>query len=269
MGNREKWLALPLIHSFDLQPDLAATQNGQPSLEEVGPLLGTCWEREWLQQQLERDEAECFLGTDLLQKLSFLGEFHRTPPTEALPIRWLSVLRQAQRTSQGMRLVWRDNRQLEKAGAGWPMALEYYCSRGEWYLHWWPAEQQFAYCIIPLRQIQSAEPNDTAMPESVRLQFDELSKARHSEMLICLPASYSGEYWRLLCAFSCFDKQVEEDEAGNLLLRIWYVEDDYRYLLMRLRSLGRRVEVLAPGQCRADLLADAKNALARYGHPKA
>ena len=47
-------------------------------------------------------------------------------------------------------------------------------------------------------------------------------------------------------------------------MRLWYIADDYRYLLMRLRLLGRRIEVLEPVKVREDLLAEARLALARY-----
>ncbi len=268
MVERQEWPALPLIHSFELQPDITESTKGTPSLDEVLTLLATRWEREWLQRQLGRDEAASFLGAELFQKLAFLSPSRSKSPgknEQDLPVRWLSVLRHAQRSSKSVRLKWRDNMNVEKTGEGWAMALEYYCSRQEWYVHWWPEEKRFAYGIVPLRQIQAVTETGKAAPECVRVQFGEISKARHLEMLIRLPAAYAEEHWRLLCALSCFDKQLEEDEAGNLLVRIWYVEDDYRYLLMRLRSLGRRVEVLEPKRCRAALLADAKIALARYG----
>ena len=265
MSKKQEWLTLPLIHSLDLQPD-SGGQAADVSLEALENLLATRWEKEWLQRQLRRQEARVFLGEELRGKLDFLEapDGAAEAEQETASLRWFALVRQAQRQGLGLQLCWRDKQGLEKEGPGWPLALEYYCSRREWYVHWWSDRPYWKYALIPLRQLCGAEILDRALPDEVAAAFEQEKEQRHQEVLLRLPRQYAEEQWRLLCALSCFDKQLEAQEDGTPLVRLWYIADDYRYLLMRLRLLGRRIEVLEPAKVREDLLAEARLALSRY-----
>ena len=265
MSEKQEWLTLPLIHSLDLQPD-SGVPASDVSLEVLENLLATRWEKEWLQRQLRRKEAGAFLGEELREKMDFLeaADEGAEAAAETAPLRWFARVRQAQRQKLGLHLCWRDKQGLEKEGPGWPLALEYYCSRREWYLHWWSDQPYWKYALIPLRQLCGVEVLDQALPDEVAAAFAREKERRHQEVLLRLPRQYAEEQWRLLCALSCFDKQLEEQEDGTPLVRLWYIADDYRYLLMRLRALGRRIEVLEPVKVREELLTEARLALARY-----
>ena len=132
-----------LIHNLSLQQEL----------EEQGVFLGSKGERLWLQEQLASLEARALLGEDAKQLRNLLGCEEIEDP-EA--VSWWPLLRQAQEERQGVELFWTDNQGQRKNGAGWPLALEYYCCRGEWYVHWWSEPPYDCYSKIPLRQIEKA-----------------------------------------------------------------------------------------------------------------
>lgn len=253
MAVTEKMFLQPLVHNLALQQ----------ALEEEGLFVGTLWEQRWLQQQLARSEARAMLGEDYERLTAALEAApHTLPPPGELA--WFRLLRRAQAEGLGVRLAWEDNRGVHKEGPGWPLALEFYCSRQAWYLHWWSGGAFDSYSLIPLRQVQGAALGGAPRPARVQEEFRR-QRRQFCRAVVRLPPAYAAEHWRLLCALTRFDKEVAAEEDGALTVQLSYVEDDYGYLRMRLRSLGLRVEVLEPERLRRDLLADAREALARYG----
>ena len=240
-----------LIHNLSLQQEL----------EEQGVFLGSKGERLWLQEQLASLEARALLGEDAKQLRNLLGCEEIEDP-EA--VSWWPLLRQAQEERQGVELFWTDNQGQRKNGAGWPLALEYYCCRGEWYVHWWSEPPYDCYSKIPWRQIEMAVLNGQPMSGQVQKEAEKLGSEQLLQARVRLPAAYESEHWRLLCSLTRFDKEVRRNEDGSLEVQLGYLPDDYAYLRMRLRELGLRVEVLEPELLRRELQDEAVRALARY-----
>lgn len=243
---------LPVIHNIEMRD----------MMDEEGLCLATRQERTWLLQQLQRSEAASFFADDIWRTL--LVWMGGCPQTQSAK-NWLVLLRQAQLRKQFVQITRINNAGDSQCGTGVPLRLEYFYSRREWYMHW--MEKISGYEIVPLRQIiqvdiMAAALSDVSGSEE-HLQQD--LSARTSEVVVYIPSQYQEEYWRLLCLFTCFNRQIDNHPAGGLLIKILYTEDDYRYVLMQLRRLGMRVQVISEQRIKEDLRADAEAALARYG----
>ncbi|MFC0215825.1 WYL domain-containing protein [Paenibacillus chartarius] len=249
-------------------------------LEDSGTFMVTSHERSWLKTMLDHPAAADAFTAETLDKLRSLLEPDPVMDTSSHLIEkarmrekqvyhpLLRTLRRHMMNKSGIRLTYEvKGGRVNQDHSGFPYKLEYSMVKREWYLLWYHTRHG-AFMSTRLRKIHSiaAEPVDPSAAESILKKIGTLLDSRNTEVVIEVVPGYNGELSRILYAFSCFEKHVAyDDEHDTYRIRVCLLEDEFEYLLSKLRFLGKRVRVAEGDYLQKRMLESSTKALERYG----
>jgi predicted DNA-binding transcriptional regulator YafY len=102
--------------------------------------------------------------------------------------------------------------------------------------------------------------------EWVQAEINRLIEKQKRTVTIEIIRQYNQELSRILYAFSCFEKEVEYDEASHrYFIKLSYQSNEGEYILSKVRFLGQRVKIIEGDHLRRRMLESATKALSRYG----
>lgn len=251
-------------------------------LEDSGTSATTSQERAWLKSMLELPAPSEVLSPTLYSKLAAALESEEAVALSPAFVEkarsaekqlfhpHLRALRQFIANQTGLHLTTRikDGRVKEREPA-FPYKLEYSMVKREWYLLWYHLRYK-TLLSTKLNQIESFDqlpyPLSPERIERVQMGITRLLEQRKRTATIEVVRRYNGELSRILYAFSCFEKEVEYDDASDrYLIRITFQGNEGEYVLSKVRFLGQRVKILEGKYLRSRMLESATKALARYG----
>ncbi|WP_134702991.1 WYL domain-containing protein [Ammoniphilus sp. YIM 78166] len=251
-------------------------------LEDSGTSTTTSQERAWLKSMIELPVASEALSPALYSKLVAALEteevvdlsaafIEKARSAEKQPFHpHLRALRQIIANQTGLQLTTKlkDGRVKEREPA-FPYKLEYSMVKREWYLLWYHLHYK-ALLSTRLNQIDSfallSHPLPPERIERVQAHIKNLLEQRKRTATIEVVRRYNRELSRILYAFSCFEKEVEYDDASDrYLIRITFQGNEAEYVLSKVRFLGQRVKIIEGEYLRSRMLESSTKALARYG----
>lgn len=249
-------------------------------LEDSGTFMVTSHERAWLKTMLEHPAAaEAFTAGTLAKLRSLLEPDPVMDTSEHLiekarsmekqvyhPL--LRTLRRYMTNKCGIRITYSiKGGRVNSDHSGLPYKLEYSMVKREWYLLWYHLRHH-AWMSTRLTNIVSvsAEPVEQAEADAIFAKISRTLDSRKAEAVIGVVREYNRELSRILYAFSCFEKDVEYDAGNDVYqVRICLLEDEYEYLLSKIRFLGKRVRVVQGDYLKKRMLESSTKALERYG----
>ncbi|MFS0727252.1 WYL domain-containing protein [Paenibacillus sp. 1P07SE] len=149
---------------------------------------------------------------------------------------------------------------------GIPYKLEYSMVKREWYLLWYNSGLRRLQItrldkISQLRGAPCTAEEWTLAQEQIRRSHE----LQQDTAVLEVPSQYNRELSRILYAFSCFEKQVQYDEAlDRYTITLHFANNEREYVLSKLRFLGRRIRVIKSKGLQERMRQTALMALGRY-----
>ncbi|TBL80816.1 WYL domain-containing protein [Paenibacillus thalictri] len=248
-------------------------------LEDSGTFMATSHERAWLKTMLEHPAASEAFTAETLKKLRAILSGDQTMDTANHFIEkarsmerqvyhpLLRGLRRYIMQKSAVRMTYEiRSGQINYDHSGLPYKLEYSMVKREWYLLWYHLRHH-ALMTTRLSKIISIapEPISPAGADRILRHFAETLESRKIETVIQVVQGYNKELSRILYAFSCFEKDVEYDEASDCYhVKVRLLGDEAEYLLSKIRFLGKRVRVIEGDYLKKRMLEASTKALERY-----
>lgn len=251
-------------------------------LDDSGTFMVTSHERSWLKAMLEGGAAEHAFTPETLAKLRAMLEPEPTMRVDDKLVQkarskvvhvyhpLLRVLRRSIMNGRKIDIVFvNKNGTHNGPHGGIPYKLEYSMVKREWYLLWYHLGRRQ---LLSTRLNKIVETIDRELTDAERGQgyavIARLIEGRRITAAIEVVPQYNDELSRILYAFSCFDKHVKYDEAGQIYtISISYAAEEQEYVLSKLRFLGKRVRVARGDYLKNRMLQTANMALERYVEP--
>ncbi|WP_312108115.1 WYL domain-containing protein [Brevibacillus reuszeri] len=249
-------------------------------LHESNTVTITAHERTWLKTMLAHPAAEDAFEPDTLRRLREIVEQEETCDVSSSLIEkaksvekqiyhpLLRKLRRIITNNQGIHIVYKNrNGKVGSVQAGLPYKLEYSMVKREWYLLWYHLRQH-SFMATKLQNIVSVDEAIVACDQVqiVKQHIEALLESRKERAVIEVVRSFNKELSRILYAFSCFEKDVEyEDATDTYRITLTFLVDDREYILSKMRFLGKRVKVIAGQELKLRMHESSTKALARYG----
>ncbi|MEC0228222.1 WYL domain-containing protein [Paenibacillus alba] len=248
-------------------------------LEDSGTFMITSQERSWLKTMLNHPTAAHAFTPLTREKLqSVLAADPAFDLTEAFLEKarsrekhiyhpHLRELRRYIASQTAVQLTYRvkDERVFTDELA-FPYKLEYSLVKKEWYLLWYHIRNR-AMMSSKLDNIESLQALIIA-PERIAqigANIDKLLQKRQIQAKIEVVNTYNRELSRILYAFSCFEKQVNYEEATDTYtIQLTFMNNEAEYVLTKIRFLGLRVRVTEGEHLQKRMAETVKRALARY-----
>jgi predicted DNA-binding transcriptional regulator YafY len=249
-------------------------------LDDSGTFMATSHERSWLKTMLAHPAAAEAFTADTLERLNSILMHDQAMDTsnhvieKALSMEkqvyhpLLRPLRRHIMNKSGIRLTYEiKGGRVNSDHSGLPFKLEYSMVKREWYLLWYHLRHR-AFMSTRLKNILSvaAEPIEPSVADGIIKRIGQTLDSRKSEAVIELVHGYNKELSRILYALSSFEKDVAYDaEDDTYRVRVCLLEDEYEYLLSKIRFLGKRVRVVEGDYLKRRMLESSTKTLERYG----
>ncbi|WP_152396599.1 WYL domain-containing protein [Paenibacillus guangzhouensis] len=249
-------------------------------LEDSGTFMVTSHERAWLKTMLEHPAAAEAFTADTLNKLRSILASDQVMDTSSHLIEkarslekqvyhpLLPTLRRHIMNKTGIRITYEiKSGRLKTDHSGFPYKLEYSMVKREWYLLWYHTRYN-AFMSTRLKHIHEVteESIRQSVAESILQEIGNTLDSRKSEVVIEIIPMYNEELSRILYAFSSFEKSVEYDlDHDTYRIRVSLLGDEMKYLLSKIRFLGKRVRVIEGDYLKRRMLKASTKALERYG----
>ena len=249
-------------------------------LEDSGTFMVTSHERSWLKTMLEHPAATQAFTADTLDKLRSILASDQVMDTSSHLIEkarslekqvyhpLLPTLRRHIMNKSGMRITYEiKGGRVKPDHSGFPYKLEYSMVKREWYLLWYHTRHH-AFMSTRLKNIHSVteESIKRSTAEHILQEVGNTLDSRKSEVVIEIIRTYNEELSRILYAFSSFEKNVEYDlDNDTYRIRVCLLGDEMKYLLSKIRFLGKRVRVIEGDYLKRRMLKASTKALERYG----
>lgn len=249
-------------------------------LEDSGTFMVTSHERAWLKTMLEHPAAAEAFTADTLDKLRSILASDQVMDTSSHLIEkarslekqvyhpLLPTLRRHIMNKSGIRITYEiKGGRLKTDHSGFPYKLEYSMVKREWYLLWYHTRYN-AFMSTRLKHIHEVteESIERSTAEHILQEIGNTLDSRKSEVVIEIIPTYNEELSRILYAFSSFEKNVEYDmDHDAYRIRVSLLGDEMKYLLSKIRFLGKRVRVIEGDYLKRRMLKASTKALERYG----
>ncbi|OPA81060.1 WYL domain-containing protein [Paenibacillus selenitireducens] len=248
-------------------------------IEEQGAFMITSQERTWLKTMLQHPSAHEAFSPVTLDKLQTLLRQDATFDVSTALLEkagskdkhvyhpHLRTLRRLILRQTGVQLTYKikDGR-IYHEEAGYAYKLEYSMVKREWYLLWYNLRRRTLMHTRLQQIVDVAESSITPTQiEHIQSEIESRHAANQRQATILVLRRYNRELSRILYAFSCFEKDINYDEAqDSYTIQLTFLQDESEYILSKLRFLGMRVKVIESEHFKQRMYESATRALARY-----